>query len=148
MERKTTLLTLVVLTVVLAPARTARAQDMSTVANTTNACINSTYRSFSPNATSPTFILIDRRVTFDPVANCVTAGMMSAFCSRDGGTPMLLIAQASSAQFANSPYCRWNCGACGIIETDGSIGLPVELMDFGVDDEVAGESPEPDSEPN
>ena len=107
------------------------AQDMTTVANTTNACINSTYKSYTPNIMSPTSILIDRRVTFNPTAVCTTAVMNNANCGRDAGS-MLLIASAAGAQITMSPSCSWNCGGCGTIVTDRNIGLPVELMEFSV----------------
>ncbi len=110
--------------------------ETSLMANTTNACISFTYKLWSPNMAAPTFIIIDRRVTFNPVAVCTTAAMNNASCNRDPGTPMLLVASASSTQISNAPSCSWNCGGCGTIVTDGpTVGLPVELMDFGFEHE-------------
>ena len=126
--------------VALAGGAPAQTGEMATYANTTNACIDSTYKFWTPDMANPTLIIIDRRVTFNPMTLCTTAGMNSAFCNRDPGTPMLLVASAFSTQFPNSPFCSWNCGACGTIVTDGpNQGLPVELMGFGFEDEEPAE---------
>ncbi len=124
-----------------------------TIVNTTNACINSTYKLFSPNMISPTFILIDRRVTFNQVTFCTTATSNSALCNRDMGVPMFLGTSAASTtnipmlmQLTMMPSCSWNCGVCGTIITNGAnSGLPVELMDFSINDPEEGkEDPGPD----
>ncbi len=143
-RKNVALFSLLGLALVLGPFGAATAQDVSTVTNTTNACIDSTYKLFSPNMAFPTLILIDRRVTFNPTAQCTAGIANSAACARDPGSPMLLIASASSNQIPNNPQCSWNCGPCGTIITDGNIGLPVELMEFSVEsEEAAAEKSEP-----
>ena len=130
------MLSVVALVFLVGFAGGALGQFTTTIPNTTNACINSTFKSYTPNVTSPIAILIDRRVTFDPLVGCLTAVANNASCSRDGGS-MLLVAAVSGTQITNSPSCSWDCGAagCGTIVTDGNSGLPVELMGFGFEDE-------------
>ena len=131
--RNALLLSLLVFAPVFGLSTKALGQDVSTIVNTTNACINSTYRSWTPNMAAPMSILIDRRVTFNPLTLCTTAMSNNAGCARDGGTPMLLIATAVGTQLTMNPSCSWNCGVCGTIVTNGANnGLPVELLDFQV----------------
>ena len=53
---------------------------------------------------------------------------------------MYLIAMAMGAQITMNPSCSWNCVGCGTIITNGALnGLPVELLDFSVDDAEEGE---------
>ena len=112
------------------------AQDTTLIPNNTNACISFTYKFYTPNMTNPTLIIIDRRVTFNPVTGCMTMAY-NAFCGDDPGTPMLLSAQAIGTQITMSPACVWDCAVagCGTITTDSSDGLPVELMDFEIEDD-------------
>ena len=128
-------------------AGVAVAQDMSTIMNVTNTCIKSTYKFWTPNMAAPTLIIIDRRVTFNPVTVCGTATMsMSASCMEDPGVTMFLGASAFGPQITMNPYCNWNCGACGTIVINASNGLPVELLDFSVNDAEEGkEDPGPDA---
>lgn len=134
MSRIATRISLVVCACAVALAGGALAQDTSVIPNMTNACIDSTYKLFSPNMAAPTFVLIDRRLTVNPLTACTTAGSNSAACQRDSNGPgFLLIASASGAQLMNNPSCSWNCGACGTIITDSGDGLPVELMEFSVE---------------
>jgi hypothetical protein len=117
--------------------------DTTYVVNTTNACINGTYKLYSPNVTAPTLVLIDRRVNFDPtpplsLGGCTTAASNNAGCGRDAGPPFMQLSATASLPAAG-PFCSWNCGACGMIVTDDGDGLPVELMGFGFEEEAAGE---------
>ena len=48
---------------------------------------------------------------------------------------MLLVASAFSTQFDMSPFCVWNCGVCGTIQTTSADGLPVELLEFEIEGE-------------
>ena len=133
MSRNFILLSLIVYIGMIGYAREAMAQDTTTIVNTTNACINSTFKSYSPYKTNPTAILIDRRITFNPVTGCVTAGSNNANCNRDGGS-MLLGAAASGMEITMNPSCSWDCAGagCGTITTGTADGLPVELMEFSV----------------
>ena len=134
---KATALSLLFCFLITAFSAGALASFMTTIPNTTNTCINSTYKFYSPDQMNPTLILIDRRVTFNPTALCSTASMGTNGCNRDPGSPMLLVASASGLQIANAPFCSWNCGVCGTsIRTDGSSGLPVELMEFSVGEDA------------
>ncbi len=36
--------------------------------------------------------------------------------------------------------CAWTCAGCGMVTIDGSDGLPVELMNFGFEDEEVGDT--------
>ena len=48
---------------------------------------------------------------------------------------------ASANTTAVNPSCQWYCtGGCGTITTDGSDGLPVELMEFEIVENDSGEA--------
>ena len=146
MLQNVTLASLLAIAQLFGLAGVAVAQDMSTIANTTNTCINSTYKFFSPSMAAPTVIIIDRRVTFNPMTLCTTFMSNNAICVRD---PAPIRLQASATGAATNPYRIWNCGGCGQIVTNSSDGLPVELLNFSVDDAEEGdEDPRPDGPAN
>ncbi len=134
MPKNTALISLLVVAQLVALAGGALGET-SLMANTTNACIDSTFFSWSPSMAAPSVILIDRRLNVDPGA-CTTANSSNASCSIDTGQDYL-IAIVTGTQITNVPFCSWNCAGagCGSILTDGSIGLPVELMGFGFEHE-------------
>ncbi len=95
----------------------------------------------TPGFTSPSFIQIYK--TLSMAGDCVTT-MSNAFgCGRAPAASMatMLIASALPMSTMN-PYCNWVCD-CGAgytaesISTGPADGLPVELMDFSIDDEDA-----------
>jgi hypothetical protein len=111
----------------------AIAQDMTTATNTTNTtntkCVQSTYKFYSPNHTSPTFVYI-RKSLAPGVSSCVVGTMINAICNNASMGPLVATAGFPSA----SPSCSWSCALGCTIVTDGSSdGLPVELMGFSVE---------------
>lgn len=108
----------------------AHAQDTTLITNTTNTCINSTFKSWSPNMTSPVGgILIDKFLTVNPMTNCTIASSNNADCGLEAS---YVSAFAEFSQHTQSPSCAFNCGCGTITINDVDDGLPVELMEFGV----------------
>lgn len=108
---------------------------MSTITNPPTACVGSVMNYFVPSKTMPTATVgILKVLTVSRVCGTVTTN--SAFCNP--GFPantMILGASAMGAQISMSPSCSWACAGCANISTDGSDDLPIELMDFGIDEE-------------
>ncbi len=79
--------------------------------------------------------------------NCTRTMNMAMTCSPAGPLSTSgLLARATTGTIATmSVSCGWTCG-CGGVTTDGSDGLPVELMDFAVEDDVAAVSGEESGE--
>ncbi len=114
-------------------------QATSYMTNNTNPCVAGTYKYAAPNFTSPVTVFINKFLT-TPRACATTlpgGGMNNASCN-----PGVLAATASLAAFWNTgfginPFCQWYCLGCTMptITTDAANdGLPVELMDFAVED--------------
>lgn len=104
-----------------------------TTMNTTNACIAQTTKSYIPNKTSPTFVGIIKALTGMPACT-TTPSANNATCGET--LPTALFATAIGPQITMSPSCVWNCGGClgGTIAISGADGLPVELLEFSIDD--------------
>lgn len=64
------------------------------------------------------------------------------FCNLAGGAATVTYLTAAAFTTAANPICQWSCD-CGMgpesIAIDGNDGLPVELMEFSVEDGEAGE---------
>lgn len=75
-------------------------------------------------------------------ALCVSTGMNAQTCY-PGPVAMTLtvLTAAANVTATVSPYCNWDCncgtGAPPHVITDGSDGLPVELMEFSVSQDDA-----------
>jgi len=72
------------------------------------------------------------------IAFCNLVGQNALACFPGTGVPMstaILAASANPSATVN-PFCSWTC-SCGTgafaVVTDGSDGLPIELMDFTVE---------------
>jgi len=113
----------------------AIAQDTVVIPNTTNTCINSTYKLYIPNQTAPTFIGIVKYLT-NVTASCMLTASNSAFCNANLSSA---VASVTGMQITQSPSCQWTCGGCGTISTGPSDGLPVELMAFDIEDGDSGQ---------
>lgn len=103
-------------------------------------CVGMTHKIFSPSQANPTvYVKIYKVLT--AVQTCSTVMMNSAFCNPGVPAPTgTLAAQAFGAQITMMPSCAWNCtGACGatVSTTGPGDGLPVELMEFSIEDETA-----------
>ncbi len=69
-----------------------------------------------------------------PAASCsVTASMNVNGCFPPVTTSTTLLS-ASAQTTATNPSCNFNC-TCGSVTIDGSDGLPVELLQFSVEEE-------------
>ncbi len=51
-----------------------------------------------------------------------------------------------SAHLRRDGFCQATCTACGLIRVDEGDGLPVELMDFNVDDDGFGDGEDQEPE--
>ena len=113
-------------------------------------CVDTIFKAFIPNKASPTLISI-RKVLDVPHA-CKTVGANNASCrtlAKKFGAATRLVASATSNQIGLSPSCQWTCADCGIISiTSAGDDLPIELMDFTINDHVGstGEDPEADED--
>ena len=70
---------------------------------------------------------------------CAQTASMSAMCS-PGVTQSVTFVHAFARTTAMSPSCMWHCIFCGTITSNtitsnGSDGLPVELMEFSIEQE-------------
>ena len=79
--------------------------------------------------------------TISNANTCTLTMFMSILLCDPGGEPvatgatgMTGMLTASAYTTATNPSCGWICD-CGAVVIDGSSGLPVELMDFAVEDE-------------
>lgn len=89
-------------------------------------------------------ILVTKSLSASAVCT-LTGGMNIVGCVPSGAaTTSVLMAGATTG--AATPSCAWTC-ACGAVVIDGSDGLPVELMDFGIEDESEDVGAEEESEP-
>ena len=82
--------------------------------------------------------------------SCATTSEVNANCSVMSSMYILTF---NAAQTGTNPACQWNCSGCSDVTMDTSSGLPVELLDFDLEESEADdrahraeESPEkPDS---
>lgn len=121
------------------------------MSNTTNACIQSTYKFITPSTAAPSTIGILKYLTVNRVCTAVVA--MNAGCNPGVAASTATVgATATAAQIGMAPTCQWACAGCTNITTSAATdGLPVELMDFSIEDseawldsetdEVSGEQP-------
>ncbi len=100
--------------------------------------------SSNASSTPPTIFVFK---TLSTVVNCaLTMSMNVLGCFPTAGTSTSILS-ASASTAATNPSCAWACD-CGGVTIDSSNGLPVELMEFSVETESAGEpaateNPEP-----
>lgn len=80
-----------------------------------------------------TYMYVNKTLTA-PYFCTLTMSMNVIACNLSGGAGTTNVLSASAFNTAVNPTCGWNC-ACGIVTIDGSDGLPVELMEFSVEDE-------------
>ncbi len=105
---------------------------------------------FFPNPTTYTYIRITK--TLNMAANCPdpTGANANAFAcgespSNAAATKLIAAAETGTA----TPLCNWACN-CGVgcnpqaISISGADGLPVELMDFGIEEGFGVGEPESD----
>ncbi len=109
-----------------------------TVTAPANACLNSSKKGFFPSYMNPTAtVYIFKYMAANQ--NCdLAAPANNAFCNPSSLQNVSRVdASALGTQLTNNPSCSWSCaGACGSIVTSAAAdGLPVELMDFGFEDE-------------
>ncbi len=109
----------------------------------TNACIMSIYKYWKPNRTNPSqTVYIAKRLDMARACSTLVPGM-NAFCNPGSLAPhptntMVLAGSAFNSDITMNPTCSWTCTGCGAIPISAaSDGLPVELMDFSVEDDVA-----------
>ena len=84
-------------------------------------------------------------VTLNASYSCMVVMMMNvSACGFVGTDTMRAMFTASAMTTYTNPSCSWSCtgGACGSIVADSTNGLPVELMDFEVEDDESSESAE------
>ena len=114
-----------------------RSQTSYTQPNTTHACIANTLKIFSPNMTSPTVAVVVAKF-LTGLRVCNTVAMNNAFCNPGSAAPTFtLAASAMGTQITMMPSCQWACTGCANVTTTSSgDGLPVELMGFGIEEEV------------
>ena len=81
---------------------------------------------------------INKTKTLSAAASCMTTAMNAFFCFPGGAffNTNMLYATAMSATVG--PFCNWSC-TCGVgapphVRITGADGLPVELMDFYIDE--------------
>ena len=106
---------------------------------------------FYPDATSPTFIRISKML--NPAAvNCPDPAMNAYGCGEVPGNANATKLVASALTATVAPFCNWVCN-CGAGCTSQSIsinsqddGLPVELMDFEIENTEAEGSDSDDRE--
>ncbi len=112
-------------------------------------CVNTIVRYFVPNMASPTmqvaitkYLDTNRTCTWlmSNNADLCNPGMLAGSVNTG-----MLVASAFGTNITMMPSCQWRCQpttVCGTsITTSGlSDGLPVELMDFGFEDEEAPET--------
>ena len=83
--------------------------------------------------------------TFPASHSCYLTMYMNVFaCFPGGQTPTgpmtgtpavnVIFLQASAFTTATNPSCGWMCSGCGAVLIDGGNGLPVELMEFSVEE--------------
>ena len=113
-----------------------------TITAPANACLNSIKKGFFPNFMNPTATVYIFKYLAASQSCDLAAPANSAFCNPASLQSVSRVdASAFGAQIANSPSCSWTCpGACGMIATGPGDGLPVELMEFSVEDETANGS--------
>jgi hypothetical protein len=76
--------------------------------------------------------------------NCGTTMMNALFCNPTAMTNTSFL-HASALAATMTPSCAWVCtgtggGTCATVTIDGNDGLPVELMEFSVEDEEVAEA--------
>ncbi len=75
--------------------------------------------------------------------SCGTTAMNASFCSPTAATFGNFL-QATAMTATVAPFCNWSCAGCPgaaphVAINSVSDGLPVELMDFGFEDEASAE---------
>ncbi len=128
----------------LARTGVSEAQVMTTTITTgiTTACVVSIVKVGFPDLTSPTsYVYIDKFLDMTRSCSFVTSNN-AALCNPGVTLPTnRLIASVTGPNINMNPSCSWSCTGCGAIVTNAADdGLPVELMDFGVDDADAAAS--------
>ena len=90
----------------------------------------------TPTGTLSAGMIITALKVLSTAANCSLTMTMAASCNPVGPsvTASLFASAHTSTTATMSVSCGWNCG-CGAVTIDGTDGLPVELMDFGIEDE-------------
>ena len=78
-----------------------------------------------------TLIIVDK--TLSAATTCTLTMMNASFCFPSYAPANTAVLVASAFTATANPSCAWTCG-CGSVTTDGSDGLPVELMEFSIDD--------------
>ena len=104
------------------------------------ACVVTIKKVGSPNLSFPTsYVYIDKFLDTTRVCSFVTSNF-AALCNPGGMVATTrLIASATGTGLTMSPSCQWNCVGCGTITTSAANdGLPVELMDFRIEDGDTG----------
>lgn len=123
------------------------AQTMVTIMEPTtsipSACVMTIMRTGIPNTMSPTsYINIEKTLDMSRVCTWQSStGMAGGICNPGmaaGATNTgMLIASAIGTDLSMNPGCVWQCAGCGMITTTAAKdGLPVELMDFSIQDEA------------
>ncbi len=101
-------------------------------------CVNTIVRYFNPNMAAPAQVAITKYL--DTTRTCTWQMSNNADLCNPGSlagatSTSRLIASAFGANITLMPSCQWNCAGCGTINTNGATdGLPVELMDFYIEE--------------
>lgn len=98
-----------------------------------NVTMTMSYATFAPATINVT-------KTLSAAAACMTTAMNAYGCFPGAASFTTNMLNATRMGTAN-PFCNWSC-ACGVgsaphVTINNSDGLPVELMDFAIEDEVA-----------
>ena len=88
----------------------------------------------SMGTTTKTYVLKYLNGTY----NCSLTNMMNVDDCNASPSANTMTLSAVAFNAATNPSCAWNCtGGCGTVTIGISDGLPVELMEFSVEDETA-----------
>lgn len=113
----------------------AIAINTTVTVNSPHPCVASSMRYYLPSGTTNPITFLQNFKQLTATVVCTLANSNFATCGSNAAPVNLLAASASSAQIGMSPSCSWNCGGCAAnpIVTDGSDGLPVELLELRID---------------